>query len=65
MDQSPNPLEVFGIRQWLEKQAPGKRLTSQWSGRLRATRSGAAHRRVRHHIQAPCGRYFYSLRYFR
>ena len=24
------------------------RLTSQWSGRLRATRSGAAHRRVRH-----------------
>ena len=25
------------------------RLTSQWSGRLRATRSGAAHRRVRFH----------------
>ena len=26
-----------------------RRLTSQWSGRLRAAHSGAAHRRVRHH----------------
>ena len=30
---------------------PVRRLTSQWSGRLRAARYGAAHRRVRRHLQ--------------
>ena len=34
-------------KNWANISTPARRLTSQWSGRLRAAHSGAAHRRVR------------------